>query len=146
VANDVVDIADAVVVRLNANQLGQSFTAVRRFVPVYKLDEMNVLRVTVVPATSTIEIAARSAIDNELVEIDIGIQKRVEMATNEQADDLMEFVRGVVDLFRRWQVPDGTKATVVSISNEPIFDPQHMDQLNQFTSVIRLGFRFLRAN
>ncbi len=45
----ITDLADAVVDKLNAASLSQSFTAERAYVPIHQLEQLSDLKVSVVP-------------------------------------------------------------------------------------------------
>ena len=57
----IIDIADAVVARLNAGQFSRPLEAVRRYRPVFDLQELQTLRVSVVPKSVSIATAARDS-------------------------------------------------------------------------------------
>ena len=71
-----VDIADAVVHELNNAGLTPAFTAERKMLPKYTLEEMADLRVVVVPRSIDITKLNRSSARFE-IEIDIGVQQRL---------------------------------------------------------------------
>ncbi|MFN9292695.1 MAG: hypothetical protein ACK6EB_31860, partial [Planctomyces sp.] len=71
----VVSTAEAVVASLNAATFSLPFTAVRSYLPQYKLAEMQTLRVTVVPRSAVLSSADRTRIQTDLA-IDIAVQRK----------------------------------------------------------------------
>lgn len=147
----IVDIADAVVAVLNGASLSQSFTAVRYYVPVHDLRDLVDLTVSVVPASLTSAILTRSNLASTDYVIHIGIQKVIGQGpmTNAQAlaavDPLMQLVQEISDLFNGKPLVGYTAADCMSVENDPIYAPQHMDQQRVFTSVLALTFNMVRT-
>jgi len=94
----IVAIADAVTAELNGNSFSQSFTAQRLYLPVFDLQGMSTLKVTVVPKGITSQSLDRSR-DSFDYQIDVAIQKKVanEIAT---IDALMLLAEEIGDYFR----------------------------------------------
>ena len=133
-----IDIAEAVKDELNTGQFSQSFTAVRAYQPTYDLKDMATLRVTVVPQGLSQSMVSRGQYQFEYV-VDVGVMKKV--ADDSDCDSLMTLVEEIGDHFAGLAVEG---AVCVDVSNEPIFDPDHLLQQRQFTSVLHLTFRVLR--
>jgi hypothetical protein len=148
----VIDIADAVVARLNNATLSQTIAAERHYVPVYgkqedNADEFADLLVTVVPRSLLMVILSRGSDDFDYI-IDIGIQKRISGAgvevANSSVDIFMNLVEEIVDLFRSQRLFGYTAALCVGVENAPIYAPDHLDAHRIFTSVVSLTFRVAR--
>ncbi len=147
-----IDIADAVVAELNAAPPGTfdpAFTAVRRVLPVFELAEMTDLHVSVVPRSVEIAGATRSMSQHD-VQIDIGIQQKL-TADGGDLDQQVPVLCGLVDqiagyLTRRvLQADPGVPGAVwVRLANDPVYAPEHLSQLRQFTSVLTLTYRVMR--
>jgi hypothetical protein len=143
-----VEIADAMVTALNAAQLSEAFEAKRYYLPEFDLKEMNTLHVSVVPAELDEEIADRSR-DRAEYKIHVAVQKRV--ASNDPPgfdeaaiDGLMQLVQEIDDLFRHKPLAGYTQAGWAKTENKPIYDPKHLKENSQFTSLLVFTFRVMR--
>ncbi len=136
-------IADAVVVALNAASFSQQFTAKRHYRPRFDLAEMRALHVSVVPKGVTSEIQSRSQAAGDY-QVDVGVQKRI--AEEADLDPLMTLVEEVADHFRfaRLALPGGEQAVWLRTESDPVYAPEHLDELRQLTSVLTLTFRVVR--
>ena len=139
----VTEVADAVVAELNAEQFDEPFTAVRSYLPKYDLAEMKDLHVTVVPKGVTIAPGTRARNQHD-VQIDVAVQKKLSAADNQEIDALTDLVDRIADRFRLKRLDAMPSAVWVGTAHEPIYAPEHMDQLRQFTSVLTLTFRLMR--
>jgi len=142
----IIEIADAVVAELNGGAFGIPFQAQRHYKPTFDLAEMKDLRVTVVPRGVELSGASRSMTQTD-VQIDIGVQRKLPAdAVNDAAeiDALMRLVEEIADFFRSRRLSACPSAAWVRTENKPIYSPEHIEQLRQFTSVLTLTFRALR--
>jgi hypothetical protein len=144
----IIDIADAVVAELNgvdAPKFGEppaGLNAQRAYRPVFALEEMDDLHVTVVPRGVEMTAANRTQVQRD-VQIDIAVQKRLSVDDElAQADALMALVEQIAEHFRHKRRA-GPQAVWIRTDNEPIFAPEHLDQLRQFNSVLTLTFRVI---
>lgn len=137
---EIIEAADAVVAELNATTFSQAFTAVRKYVPTYELQEMDSLHVTVVPKRIEREAQDRAS-DAEEFMLDIGVQKRVGAANVDAAtmDPLTYLCEEIADHFMRWSMAS-PEAACIAIEHNPIYLPSHLREMGQFTSVITLTF------
>jgi hypothetical protein len=133
-----IDIADALAVELNAAELSQEFTAEVNLKPEFELKDLKELKVTVVPKSLKFSGAVRQESGRE-VQIDIGVQKKT--ADPEQLATLLQLVEEIAGIFDRKRLAGYPKAVCIGIENEPVYDPEHLRQYRQFTSVITLKFR-----
>ena len=136
-------IADAVVADLNGATFSQSFEAKRYYRPVFDLAEMSDLHVSVVPKGVTSEIQSRARTQNDY-QVDVAVQKKTAAETD--LDPLMTLVEEIADHFRfkRLTLAGGGEAVWMRTENQPVYAPEHMDELRQFTSVLTLTFRVVR--
>lgn len=144
----VIDIAEHVVATINAADLSQPVLAVRHYLPEFELQEMDQLRVSVVPAELDEEMADRSR-DRAEYKIHVAIQKRVAKQDppgldTTAIDGLMTLVQEIDDLFRHKPLADFEQAHWVKTENRPIYDPRHLREHNQFTSLLAFTFRVIR--
>jgi len=144
-ASSIIDIVDAVVTALNGHSFSRPFTAKRHYVPTFDLKEMKNLHVTVVPRGVEMTNASRLAFQSG-VQIDIGIQQKfpADPAGDSVAiDALMGLVEEVADFIRATgRFGDGAW---VKMENTPIYSPEHLEQLRQFTSVLTLTLLVMRS-
>jgi len=147
----VTDIADAVATEINAAPaspatFSQTFTAVRRVVPAYELSELTDLKVTVVPKAVEISGSTRSASQYEIT-IDIGIQKKLppgSEAGDEQVETLGTLVDQIAEYLRRRPLPGAPFAAWVSMTNDPVYSPEHLLEKRVFTSVLSVTYRAMK--
>jgi len=136
----IIDIADSIVTALNGESFSMAFAAVRAYRPLYELKDLASLHVTVVPKALELSGATRGLIQND-VQIDIGVQQKLDSVEDEaeDTDTLMGLVEEVADFIQSTGSFGG--ATVVSVANDPIYAPEHLDELRVFTSVITVTLR-----
>lgn len=144
----IIQIADAVVAVLNGATLSQPFTAVRHYLPEFDLKEMADLHVSVVAAELDEEMADRSR-DRAEYKIHVAVQKRVAKQDppgldTAAIDGLMRLVEEIDDLFRHKPLMGYEKAHWTKTENKPIYDPKHLKEHGQFTSLLAFTFRVAR--
>jgi len=137
----ILDIADAVTSSLNAGPFNPALSAERRYQPVFDLADLAALKVSVVPKAVTISNATRTDGYFDCA-IDIGVQKKI--ADDSELDGLVGLVEQIADHLRQKRLDDAPEAAFVSIANEPVFAPEHLDQQHVFTSVLTLTYRVRR--
>lgn len=143
----ITQIAQAVTDALNAGVAEDAFSvpfnAERAYLAVYELPEMADLKVTVVPKRRTIAGGTRGASQQD-VAVDIAVQKRVSPADLEESDALVALIESIGNYlrFKRLELGD-VSASWLSIEHEPVYAPEHMEQMNQFTSVLTVTYRLL---
>lgn len=136
-------IGDAVVTKLNAGTFSQSFTAVRKYAPHFRLRDMDTLHVTVVTSSEDIAQSDRVTRSHDYT-IDIGVQKRFSSDALTALDPLQDLVQEISDEFTGAALTGYTSATWTGTTVDPIFAPDHMTKFRQFTSVVRLAYRVFR--
>jgi hypothetical protein len=139
----ILEIANAVVAELNGATFSMPFTAVRHYQPKFDLMEMKTLHVSVVPRS----LLAAKAVDRNQASvdylIDVGVQQKTDMS-QAALDGLMALVEEIADHFRGKPLSGYPSARCMVVKNEPIYFPDHLEQLRQFTSVLTLTFRLWR--
>jgi len=151
VANPVIiQIADAVVAQLNSSgsplapaEGDPLAVAARAYAPVFDLGEMADLHVTVVPKAATAERLDRASRQFDY-SIDVAVQKKLGDASNAEIDALMLLVEQITDHFNGNRPAQFAGAVCLRVENDPIYSPDHMRELRQFTSVLTLVFRTVR--
>jgi hypothetical protein len=139
----IVGIADAVTEALNGATLSQPVTAQRSYLPRFELPEMAQLKVTVVPSAVEITTAGRNRA-TERYRIDIGVQKKLASEDVAEVDALSGLAQEIADHFRFKRLAGYPSAVWVRTEHEPLYDPAHMEQMRQFTAVIRLTYQVTR--
>jgi len=138
----IIEITDAVVADLNTAKFSQAFTASREYVPAAELPDLETLRVAVVPKGLASEPASRSE-QAVIHQVDVGVQKKLPAeasAVKAMADGMMLLVQEIVTFFNR-HTPSNAGVTWVSTENDPIFLPEHFEELRQFTSVLTVSYQ-----
>ncbi len=143
-----IQIADAVVEALNGATLSQPVTARRHYLPEFELTEMDVLHVSVVPAELDEEIADRMR-DRTEYKIHVAVQKRVGRQDppgidTEAIDELMQLVEEIDEVFRHKPLAGFEQAHWIKTENKPIYDPKHLKEHGQFTSLLVFTFRMVQ--
>ena len=143
--SDILKTADAVVSVLNAASLSMPFTAVRTYLPAFELKDMDTLHVTVVPKGILEAREAKAAVQYDH-SVDIAVQKRFPVGGGLLADidPLQDLVEEIAELFRLSRLTPFVAAAWLRTEHLALFDPAHMEEFRQFTSVLTLTFRVLR--
>jgi len=136
----ITDIADAVVQELNAGSWSLPLSAERHYRPLFDLADMAALHVTVVPKGIVVERLDRTR-NQEDVQVDVAVQKKFSTGDNAELDALVVLVQEIADFFRLRRLTAYPAAVWVRSENVPVYAPEHMDELRQFTSVLTLTFR-----
>ena len=132
-------VADDVTLGLNQGTYSLAVTALRLYQPKFELKEMDSLHVSVVPRSILEKRVSRKLVAFDCG-IDIGVQQRVGNDAA-QLDGLSALVTELSDRLRTLTLPSYPGARLVELSNDPVYAPDHLSQLQQFTSVIRATFR-----
>ena len=140
----ITDVADAIVVELNAATFSQPVNAVRAYLPQYKLTEMQNLHVTVVPKSIVLANPDRSRSQSDY-SFDVAVQKKFSTGSNEELDALIDLVQDIVVYFRKNQRLESFPNAMWMKTEVPVlYAPEHMDQLRQFTSVVTVTYRVVQ--
>jgi hypothetical protein len=143
-ASLVSEIADAVVEELNAGGFSQAFTAAKAFRFLADLGDLATLSVVVVPASQEIARLDRQQNRHE-VAVDVVVRKKVTETEGEEVEDLLSLVDEIGDFFRLRRLAAYPEAVWMRTENAPLYVPQHLDQLRQFTGVLTLVFWVARS-
>lgn len=142
------DIADAVVTALNAGSWSQTFTATRVYVPQFDLPDMATLRVTVVGRGVEVARSTRQGHQYDY-RVDVAVQKKLAGDTNAERDALLTLAEEIADHFRELDAPltfDSSEAECVAAGYDVVYDPEHLTDLRQLTSVVTLTMRYWSAS
>lgn len=136
-------LADALVASLNAHKFSKPFTAVRAYRPIYKLEDMDVLHVTVVPKGASAEFGTR-ADDRREIQLDVAVQQRTANDSTAVLDPLLALAEEIADYCRRLRPADFPAAICLRVEHAPIYAPEHIETMATFTSVLTLTFLVLQ--
>ncbi|HOF18483.1 MAG TPA: hypothetical protein PK082_06210 [Phycisphaerae bacterium] len=136
----VTNIAQAVADTLNEQDFSVPFTAERVALPEFDLAAMQELHVTVVPRQVDSEVLDRGR-DAHDVKVDVAVQKKVASIANEEIDPLLALVQEIADFLNRRNL-DG--AIWKKTENNPVYSPEHLREMRQFTSVLTITYRVVR--
>ncbi|MGE4157707.1 MAG: hypothetical protein AB7F75_01265 [Planctomycetota bacterium] len=136
----IVAIADQVVFALNASVLSQPLTAERRFRVEFGLDELETLRVSVVPKAVNQRAITRS---KEMFdyEIDIGIQQKIPSEDNVDIEPLLALAEEILAFLRFQKLLALPDVTWLKAEHTPIYSAEHLGELRVFTSVLTVTYR-----
>ena len=126
------EMAQAVVDGLNARTFSPSITAARAYLPLFDLGAMLDLHVTVVAAGRTIAPLSRSERQVEH-RIEIAVQQKVAVEDPTACDPLLALVTEIAAALPALPMPEGVW---VRTEHAPLVDPNHLNELRQFTSLI----------
>ena len=146
-----INVADALVTLLNAAPVPPAtgftptFTAERAYRPQFDLEELQTLRVSVVPKAIEIQTLGRRANQHD-ISIDVAVQQKVDVADSAALDTLMALVQQIADFvrLRRIDLAGGSSAVWIKTDNTPIYSPEHLETKQVFTSVLTFTFRVVR--
>ncbi len=145
----VTEIADAVAAELNAAAPGtfsESFTAVRKVLPVHELKDLVDLKVTVVPKAVEITGSTRAASQYEIT-VDIGVQRKLAPGNTDldaAVTTLGTLVDQIAEYLRRRPLATAPWASWISLANDPVYAPEHLLEQRVFTSVLTVTYRAMK--
>lgn len=136
----IIEIADQVVTALNASVLSQPISAERRFRVEFGLDELETLRVSVVPKSVELRAISRSK-ETQDFEIDIGIQKKIGGEEDVDIGPLLALCEEILAFLRFQKFAPLPDVTWLKASHAPIYAAEHLGELRVFTSVLTVTYR-----
>ena len=161
-----IELADAVLAELNAapgpvvgppagaGTFCQAFTAERIYLGTPDLADITGIRVSVVPSESDDTFASRAAIAEE-VKINIGIRKKLTASPADLAayTEELDGLRLLTFQIKRYlESPAHRRLSTMAdamltqgAQNRPIFVPEHLTEMNQYTSIIILTYTVTRV-
>ena len=142
----VTDIADAVAAEINGapgDTFSEAFTAERRVLPEFALEDLAALKVSVVPKAVEISGSTRSVCQYE-ISVDIGIQKKLGTDLDAEVAALGTLVDEIADFLRRRPLAATPWAAWVSANNDPVYAAAHLSEQRVFTSVLTLTYRAMK--
>jgi len=143
VVAEIVQVAEAVKESLNAASFSQPVNAERKYLPLFDLKDMKDLHVTVVPRGVAVSTLGRNRNQYDY-QVDVAVQKKLADEGPLEVDPLMSLVEEIADHFRLKRLAGYPEACWTRTRNEPVYDPEHMNELRQFTSVLTFTFKAAR--
>lgn len=140
--SETVEIADAVAAVLNVGGFSQPFTARVTFLPESSREDMADLLVEVVPSELETTAIDRSRIGKHDHTVSVGIRQAWNK-TDEHLRSLLALVQEIADRLRLITLAEPA-ATALKIKHSPLYDFEHLETLNQFTSVLDVTYRTAR--
>ncbi|RIK80198.1 MAG: hypothetical protein DCC68_11595 [Planctomycetota bacterium] len=134
-----VQIADAVVAELRTGQFTPAFAPVRRLLPVRELAELDELRVTVIPRAMESVPLARTT-ERRTYTIDIGVQQRVKQDVEHDAALVMGVAEEIAAFLFNRSLSEKKEASYVGHGIDPIYSPEHLEELRVATSVVTVRY------
>lgn len=148
----IAELADAVVETLNDATFSQPFEAVRTYLPISTQQDLQTLRVTVVPLGPTVEGESRSSASIDLP-VQIGVQKKLDSDSNDDIDPLVSLAEEIADFWLpasgdrpmlAFGDGDANAAYCISLSHEFVAAVEHLDNMRVLTCVMTVTFRKVR--
>ena len=144
--SQITDIADAVAAELNGADPGtfsEAFTAERRVLPQFDLEDLAGLKVSVVPKAVEIIGATRDTSQYDIA-VDIGLQKKLGADLDVEVAALGTVGDEIADFLRQRELAATPWARWVGASNDPVFSPAHLAEHRSFTSVLTVTYRAMK--
>lgn len=138
-ASTMLTLCDAIKSELNAADLSLTFTAIRTYRPRWSLQDLQELRVAVIPmAVQAVFGEGTRGAQLYRYQLGIALQKKFDHETNAELDTYVVLVEELIDQFREGRSLDNTAFVCKQIEAEPLFFPEHLDQDRIFTSVVQM--------
>ena len=152
-ASVLVQIADAIITELQAGTFTRDINPIRSYAEwSMELEDADTLHVDVVPVTMATELGDRNSLQY-LCEVDVGIRQRFSQAgtderdgriLNTAIDPLVELAEQIGELLSdpaERRLTDYTTATWEATNVLAPYYRDHLREMRQFTSVVRLTYR-----
>lgn len=141
-----VDIAESVKEALNAHAFSQPFESERIYIAKLDLEALSALKVGVSTREHSIARANRTELNFDTT-IVVSVRKRAPKGEPLGLDELVALTQEIALFLENLKVlddaPTSTRLGPVAIA--PIYDPNHLNDWNQFTSYVLMPFRTKQA-
>jgi hypothetical protein len=138
-------LADDLVTALNAQTFSQDVNASRYLLPMFQLEELTTLKVSVIPRGRNKQLMSRSS--NQLIHnIEIGIQQRMDDVNDStETDPIGLLVEEIEDYLLGLEVNGATCTEVMNVlADDSIFAKEHIQSNKVWTTVIVASFQEVR--
>ena len=139
-----IQLASAVAAELAQATLTEPFDAVMAVLPVYKLEDLDGVKVTVRPADIEITGATRSYGQWDIA-VEICVQQRIgsDMDRNTRVVELAALIEEIADHLRCKKLASAEFATWLNCTIAPLYDPGHLQDHNVFTGRLEVSYRIM---
>ena len=134
------DVAQAVADEIDAETWSLAVTAERRSTVQYTLEELETLRVPVIAVSTDSEQFTRGS-KVTIVEVDIGVMKKLDAIDNSGVDPYVELAEEIAAYFHQRRLPGLTRAMCTVSRPDPAYDIEDLEKARYFKSILRLEFR-----
>lgn len=135
----IVDVADAVVAELNSGGYTETFAAARSYRPVYSVDQLEALVVSVVPGELAIAPLTR-AHNSYDVTVWVVVERQVSPEDNAAVDALVSLCEQLAGrLGRKAEIVPG--ATLLAVEYEAPCDLERLDGERVFMAIVTASYR-----
>lgn len=134
-------IAAAMVTMLNAHSFVQSFTASRKYQVKLDLDTTKALTVSVVAQSKQTERSSRATNEVQYT-VQVAVQQKIDPANEAQGDVLSYLVEEIADYLDNYWAMElaGCRVALIGSDANPLWLPDHLLTLRQFTNVTTYTF------
>ena len=136
----IADMADKVTASLNAEDFSLDFTAVRRYVPIFELSDLDSLQVSVIPRGREDTPLTRGT-DQREVEIQVGVQKRVASLAASDVDPLVALTEEIADHLTRQHLGDSDEYRWLRTEFTAVYSPEDLREKRVYTGVVTATYR-----
>lgn len=136
-----VDLRNKVLKAINAGTFSKKFVAEIGDDPLFDLEELQDLHVTIVAGVRRSERAGRNLWEHDY-DIDVGVQQRTD-GTRADIDAKMDLPEEIADFFDDNEL-GLADADFLEAKIEPYYSLKHLDEMSVITSVVTLTFRLWR--
>lgn len=134
----IVEIADAVVDRINARSYEPEFTAVRAYRPKWTLEDLADLRVSVFPISATAEIEDRIT---QRWTYTVGVNVAKVASTDEDRDSLAELAHDIASDLSFADLAERPAAQWTGTEMPVVADPEQLDEHGVFSSFLTIEYQ-----
>ncbi len=130
------ELADAVVVSLNAGRFSRAFTARRVYDPLFELQDLRTVKLLVVPAGETDEVESRSSLEERFA-IDVALLIGTETPGEHAGQATLDAWMQVADEIKVHLRDTGELAGCawVACQRQPLWDPERLRTIGVMLAV-----------
>lgn len=139
------ELVDAVVALLNGGTYVLPVLARRLYQPVLDAAQLQDLHVSVIPKALEYERVNRAQLGEFDYAVDVGVQQRIDVDDSVAMDTRMLLVQQLADRLRANPQIEAPRALLLTLENDPVFHPEHLQKFRQFTSVLTVRYRLWRS-
>jgi hypothetical protein len=138
--NPLIDIADAVVLEMNAGVFSQEFVAERIYNPELELEQAETLHVGVMPGSVESSVSSRITTKQEF-QIDVAVRKKFDTDDAAQINSMLALLQEIDVYFQFRKLIGYPDATWTKSKTKYPWVPEHLRSLRQYTGLLVLTYR-----